>query len=81
MFEIMGSIFYFSMQSNFPFQCLPTSAAVLLTSSCPWASPIPGNAKADIFLEPPEEAEEYGEEPPGPLKDLGDRWWCKESLV
>lgn len=79
----MDSIFYFSVQSNFPFQYLPTSAAAPLISGCPWVSLIPGNAEEDIFLEPPQEAEEYGEElkAPGPLKDLDDRWWCEESLV
>lgn len=49
---VMDSIFYSSMQSNFPFQHLPTAAAVPLTSSCAWVSLIPGNAEADIFLEP-----------------------------
>lgn len=77
----MDSIFYFSMQSNFLFQCLPTSAAVPLISSCAWESLAPGNAEADIFLEPPEEAEEYREElkPPSPSKTW--RSGVKASLV
>lgn len=79
----MDSIFYFSVQSHFPIQCLPTSAAVSLTSSCVWVSLALGNAEqtSSWSLLRRLKNMEKSWKPPGPLKDLDERWWCKESLV